>query len=230
MNGETRRTFFFGMPERLGEVADAPGDHLVRRPQREVVAVPRRDRRVRLHHRVRLVGRRVGRVELHRRGGERGVEVADLASSGGPLSGVCFGGCAASFSAARSNWPARRRVRRSCSSMRRVARLLEGLGDDDRDGLVVVLDVRAAEQLRGVRTRPCRACRRCRAVTIASTPGAACAARGSIDDDAALGDRRADDHAVGRVRHGVVALVRVRRGAGGLQRRRRCGRSACRRP
>ena len=34
--------------------------------------------------------------------------------------------------------------------LRGGARLLEGLGDDERDRLVVVLDLRAAEQLRGV--------------------------------------------------------------------------------
>ncbi len=58
---------FLGQPERLGNVAMAPGDHLVRCVERELVAVPFGGRGVRLHHRMRLIGRAVGRVQLHRR-------------------------------------------------------------------------------------------------------------------------------------------------------------------
>ena len=48
---------------------------------------------VRLHHRVRLIGRRVGRIELNRRRGERGGEVADgrigrAAGYAGGLAGI----------------------------------------------------------------------------------------------------------------------------------------------
>ena len=71
------RTFSLGMPSVFAISPDAPIDHLVGGPQRELVAVPRGDRCVRLHHRVRLIGRRVGRIELNRRRGERAGEVAD---------------------------------------------------------------------------------------------------------------------------------------------------------
>ena len=64
-------------PERLRQIVDAPVDHLVRRPDGELVAVPGGDRSVRLHHRVRLIGRGVGRIELDGRGSEGAGEVAD---------------------------------------------------------------------------------------------------------------------------------------------------------
>ncbi len=59
------------MPSVLARSPHAPVDHLVRGPQGQLVALPGGDRRMRLHHRVRLVGRGVGLVELHRRARRR---------------------------------------------------------------------------------------------------------------------------------------------------------------
>ena len=146
MKGEIRRTFSFGMPSVLRQVAAAPVDHLVGGPHGELVAVPGGDRGVRLHHRVRLVGRGVGRVELDRRRGEGAGEVADR---GVRRPAVCARACSPQSLAARSKAPLAARVLH-LHQLRGGARLLEGLGDHQRDGLVVVLDLRAAEQLGGV--------------------------------------------------------------------------------
>ena len=96
---------------------------------------------------MRLIGRGVGRVELDRRRGEGAGEIADggigraAERSGAGLRGVLR----------------RREIERAlgpdivdADQLRGGARLLEGLRDDDRDRLVIVLDVRAAEQLGGV--------------------------------------------------------------------------------
>ena len=56
---------------------------------------------------------------------------------------------AESFAAARSNAPLAAHIV-DADELRRGARLLEGLGDDQRDRLVIMLDLRAAEQLGGV--------------------------------------------------------------------------------
>ena len=64
MYGEMTRTFSFGDAQRLRQVGRAPVDHLVRGPERQLVAVPRGDGGMRLHHRVRLVGRGVRGIEL----------------------------------------------------------------------------------------------------------------------------------------------------------------------
>ena len=104
-------------------------------------------RRVRLHHRVRFVRRRVGRVELHGRRGEGAGEVADRGFRRPRRS--CRRASPMSLTAARSNAPFAARVL-DAHEVRRRARLLERLGHDDRDRLVVVLDLRAAEQPRGV--------------------------------------------------------------------------------
>ena len=98
----------------------------------------------------------------------------------------------------------------------RGAGLLEGFGHDDRDGLVVVVDLGPAEQLGGV------------AVALAELAGIAGGddrdhARrrlglGDVDPaDRALGDPCADDVAVGRVRDFRV-LVGIGRPARDLQR------------
>src|SRR3546814_14266862 len=60
----------------LRHFAHAPGNHLVRCPERELVAVPGGDGRMRLHHRMALVRRGVALVDLHRRLGETGLEIA----------------------------------------------------------------------------------------------------------------------------------------------------------
>ena len=60
------------------------------------------------------------------------------------------------------------------------ARLLESLGHHDGDGLVIVLDLRAAEQLAVLRL-PLPSLPAFSAVTMASTPGAAFARSKSIE-------------------------------------------------
>ena len=62
--------------QRLRESPRGPAIIWLDGPDRELVALPRGDRGERLHHRVRLVRRGVGRVELHRRRGERAREIA----------------------------------------------------------------------------------------------------------------------------------------------------------
>jgi hypothetical protein len=82
--------------------------------------------------------------------------------------------------------------------LRGGARLLEGVGHHQRDGLVVVVDLRAAQQLGGIE------------VALAELAGVARgddgqhAGRGARGAqvhgrDAALGDAGADDVAVGRI-------------------------------
>ena len=98
---------------------------------------------MRLHHRVRLIGRGVRRIELDRRRGERAGEVADgrVRRAAGNACGLV----AASFAAARSNAPLAADVV-DAEELRGGARLLERLGDDQRDRLVIVLNLGTAEQ------------------------------------------------------------------------------------
>ena len=98
---------------------------------------------MRLHHRVGLVGRGVGRIELHRRRGKRRRKIAD-----GRI-GVAGG--------RGRTTPRRREVEASlgrgvldADELGGGPRLLQGLGNDQRDRLVIVLDLGAAQQLRGV--------------------------------------------------------------------------------
>ena len=101
--------------------------------------------------------------------------------------------------------------------MRRGARLLERLGHDDRDGLVVVLDLGAAQQQRSVEF----ALAELAGILRRDDGDHAGRGFGSGEihrDDAALGDGRADDVAIGLVRHHVVPIVGIGRGAGRLER------------
>jgi hypothetical protein len=107
-------------------------------------------------------------------------------------------------------------LRTHLDQLRRRARLLEGLGDHERDGLVVVLDLRAAQQFGGVALALAELAG-ILAVTIASTPGAR-ARRRVHRGDAALGDARADDIAIGLVGRDIVLLIGIGRRAGGLAR------------
>ncbi len=66
-----------GDAKRFRQVADRPVDHLVGGPDGEPITFPRRDRGMRFHHRMRLVGGGVGRVELDRSRGEGAGKVAD---------------------------------------------------------------------------------------------------------------------------------------------------------
>ena len=126
------------------DVADRPGDHLVRRPEREFTVFPRRGGGVRLHHHVALVRRGVALVDLHRCLGERTCEVAD--------SGI-------GVTAFRLDCRALRCGEIEITFRSRVidaeqlgggTRLFERLCDDDSHGLIVMLDFGAGEHPCGV--------------------------------------------------------------------------------
>ena len=102
---------------------------------------------MRLHHRVRLIGRGVGRIELDRRRGERAGEVAHrgIGRTAGDALGLDRGvlrrrEIVLAFGADIVD----------ANQLRGGACLLEGLRHDDRDRLVVVLDFGTAEQLGSV--------------------------------------------------------------------------------
>ncbi len=120
---------------------------------------------MRLHHRVGVIGRRVGGVELQRRGGEGAVEVANLRLR---------------RAADRRRLGERRRVLRGSEiepagsalvlhphELRRRARLLERVGHHQGDRLVIVIDRRSAEKLGDV------------VLALAKPAGAACRDNGS---------------------------------------------------
>ena len=124
--------------ERLGHVGRGPGDHLVRGPERELVAVPRGDasRAAPSSSAIRAPWcrwRRAARAPRRRRRRSRRPRV----SAAPPK-----------LSAGLRRVLHRGEVERALRSrvldahqVRRRARLLEGLGHDDRDRLVVVLDL-----------------------------------------------------------------------------------------
>ena len=214
MNGDIRRTFSLAMPS-VFAMSLVPQSIIWFEVQtRELVAVPGRDRGVRLHHRVRLIGRRVGCVELDRRCGEGAGEIARRR----------VGRAAETRLVLDRGVLRRRKIERAvgrriidADELRGRARLLEGFGDDERDGLVIMLDLGAAEQLGGV------------VVALAELAGVL-----RRDDrqhagrrlgvfqidrrDAALGDGCADHIAVGLVGDDIVPLIGVGRGARGLER------------
>ena len=138
---------FLGNAERLGDITCGPGDHLIGRPEGELVGVPCCDRGMRLHHRVRLVGRGVGGVELHGCSSEGTGEVADrrLGLAAFAL-GSSLGGLT---SASQIERPLGFFVI-DLDQLRRRAGLFEGLGHDERDGLVIVIDLGTAKEFRGV--------------------------------------------------------------------------------
>ena len=123
--GRDRRTFSLGMPSVLAMSRRAPVDHLVRGPERELVAVPGRDRRMRLHHRVRLVGRgvashRAGPARPRRRRRSRRRRCR-RGAAGHAVSGFA----AVSFTAARSNAPSALTysTRTSCAAARACSKV-----------------------------------------------------------------------------------------------------------
>ena len=200
-----------GDQQRLAHVAHRPSDHLVAGPQRQFVAVPRRDGGVRLHHHVALVGRGIGGVELHRRAGEGAREVTARG-----LHLVALGDRRAVLDRLQLVLALGAGII-DADALGGVARLLERLGDDDRDRLIVMFDLRPGEHRRGMR------------LGLAELAGvlvghdrqhAGRALRiGGVDPrNPPLGDACTDDHAIGMVRCDIVALERIGCGAGDLER------------
>ena len=194
----------------------APGDHLVGGPERELVAIPRRDRsRAAPSWQCDSSARGVGGIELHRRGGEGAREIADRGIR------------------------RRRRIRAwasmPCPSPRRDRRLPSPRHTSRAP------DAPPRAPARTFPRRPPRS-----PGDSAGSPGPPSSLRGVEfalaelagvlrghdgdharrglgrgevhRSDAALGDGRADDVTVRLVRRHVVPLVGVGRGAGGFQR------------
>ena len=209
--GRDQADIVLGNTQRLGDVAAAPGDHLVGGPDRQLVALPGGDGGVRLHHGVGVIGGGVGLVQLDRGGGESGVEVADTGV------GIALAGRRRAVLGAGQVEAALGALVLDLDQVGGGAGLLEGLGDHDGHGLMVVLDLRTAQEVGGVE------------VALGQLAGV-----GGVDDrqharrglgagqihrdDAAFGDGGAQGVAVGDVLQGVVALIGVGRRAGGLQR------------
>ena len=128
--------------KRCGQIAGAPVDHLRGGPYGEFVAVPGGGRRVRLHHRMRLTGRGVGRIELEPRCRKRAGEIAER-RIGRTVKPDGFGRV---FRRDEIEHPGGAHIV-DAHQLRGGARLFEGFGDDDGDRLVIVGDVRTAEQL-----------------------------------------------------------------------------------
>ncbi|MGY4290890.1 hypothetical protein ACVWXO_010156 [Bradyrhizobium sp. LM2.7] len=162
---------------------------------------------MRLHHGMGLIRGGVGRIKLHRRGGEGTRKIADGRIWLAITATGRFGGTVPS---GRQVERALRRVVVDLDKMGRGTGLLERFGDDDRDGLVIMVDLGAAEQLRRV------------VIALAELAGIlGCDDRddtrrgfgaGQIDRrDPALGDGRPDNVAVGRcrARAGVVPFMSV---------------------
>ena len=89
--------------QRDRDVALRPCNHLVRGPQRQLLAFPGGDGRVRLHHGVRLVGRGVRGIQLDGRRREGTGEIAHGRVGAPP--NMRGGFAAVSFARARSNAP-----------------------------------------------------------------------------------------------------------------------------
>ncbi|MNU80222.1 hypothetical protein D3C71_698460 [compost metagenome] len=200
----------FRYPQSARQIAAAPVHHLVRRPHRHLVAFPGGNRGVRLHHRVRLVGCRVHGVQAH---GGMAIGAGEVARLAVGLAIFRLGGAALGLGQVEhTRLLDILDVKQLCGR----AGLLEGFRHHQRDGLVVMFNVRPAQQLRRVHLAFAQ---------LASRLGrdhgqhARCAPRGARVDrrDAPLGDGRADDMAVGRMRRGLVLFICIRRRARGFQ-------------
>ena len=211
--GRAQADFLRRDAQGLRDVSCSPGDHLIGRPDRQLVAVPRGDAGERLDHRVRFVGSGVVRVELHRSAGEGAGEVSDrgLRSHSGAFRRLAciLDGREVVISL------------RSCvihpHQMGRCARLFEGLRHHQRDRLVVVLDLGAAQEMGAVE------------LSFAELAGILCCHDGQHarcgayrrevhGDNAALGNGGPHDVPVRLVGDHVVPVLRIGRGAGRLER------------
>ena len=126
--------------QRRRQIGAAPGDHLIGSPDGHLVAVPDRHRGMRLHRHMALIGGGIGQIYLHLGGGKGGVNIADVFVRG-LLRGLVDGGfflCqrpGALFTAVLD-----------LHQRRRGPGLLERLCHHQRNGLMVVLYFRAAQQ------------------------------------------------------------------------------------
>ncbi|MNQ12156.1 hypothetical protein D3C85_250560 [compost metagenome] len=213
--GRDQPHFFARDSQRAGHVAAPPVDHLIRRPQGQRIALPCRHGRMRFHHAVGLIRRGVEVVDLH-----RGLCVGAFKVTYAVFTRVFLGGVLAGLA---TRFLFRRQVERTgrafilhADQAAGGARLLQVFGHHQRDGLVIVLDVRPAQQRGGVH------------LALAQLAGvlrgnhrqhARRAARG-LDvhgADAALGNGGAQHIAHRGLRRGIMLFIGVGRLARSLQ-------------
>ena len=201
--------------QRDRQIALRPGDHLVRGPHRQFVTVPRGDARERFHHRMAFVRGGVDRVERHRRGGERALEIPHPVDLGR--------GFAVAATLDRSG--RRERGQIVAALLAHIvhadragggAGLFERIGDDQRDRLVIMLDHGATEQRRGIHPAE-RQFRHVERRHDRDHAGHRLRLGQIHTRDPALRDRRAEDEAIGLIGSDVVAFIRIGRGARGLE-------------
>ena len=172
MNGETRRTLSLECPASL-PARPAPGNHLVRGPYRELVALPCGQRGMGLHHGVRLVWRGVCGVHLHGGRGEGAFEIANGRVRRIAIDAVGWHGGVLGLGQVVG---ASHGLVVHTDQLRGSARLLEGFRHHQGHGLVVVGHLGPASS-GAVFILPWPSLPAVCAVTMASTPGArlACA-------------------------------------------------------
>ena len=145
--GRDQANLFLLDAERFGHVVDAPGNHLVRGPNCEIVTVPCGDGRMRLHHYVTLIRRCVNRIELNRRGRECAFKIAE--SRVGRTTDSRFGLSRRLFCGGQVVHAFLGLIL-DLNQLRGGTCLLKRLCDDHRDRLVIVLNLWSTEQRGGV--------------------------------------------------------------------------------
>ena len=198
--------------ERRSKIRLAGSDPLVGCPHGQLVAVPRGDGRMGLHHRMGLIGRAVVDIELDRRVREGSGEIARRAV-GILFARRLFGGRHLSFQIESAFRSFIDDMDEACCS----ACLLESFGDDDGDSLMIMINLRATQQCGGVHLAFAKL------TGIFSGHDRKHARRslggGQIDRcDPALCNGRTDDVAVGLIGHHIVLLICVACKASRLQR------------
>ncbi len=126
--------------EGLCEVGTAPGNHLVGGPEGHLIALPGRHRGMRLHRHMALVRRGVDRIQLHRGGGKGGVKIPGV-FIGCILRRLADGGFFICQRVRSFFTPPGHLYQR-----RRRPGLLKRLCHYQRNGLMVVLNLWAAQQ------------------------------------------------------------------------------------
>ena len=199
---------------------EGPGDrllrlveHLVGGEDREPVALPHRDGGMRLHHRVALQRRGVGHVEPYRGGAEGADEIA-ICGVGRALR--LLGHFREAGIGGQRVFPGLPVVLHAHPVGRR-ARLLEGLGDHQRDRLAVMPHFRAGKHGAGLAMVAAALWRRVPPGQHLDHAGQGFGGGGVDGGDPAAADRGRHDETIGG-RAGLADLVGVARRPGDLQR------------